>query len=353
MENVPKRTCKQKHQDRHREFIGEKVQNTLDRILEMRFDPTFDTNLTTSDTSNYEYVNKEWERYQIHLQTKATLLASIEAFSTIEHKITTVRTGETIPPANMIFEVMPTSSDFHPSFVSFMHTHNHGLINRVFTYPDQSSFEQQNPPIELSVSHREVSEDRANPETVWCTDGDETQIDFNVDENHVNLASSNYSDGSGEPEVVGESNRNEDLAVTTEDARKVFEILILNGYVGCATAANLSAALKIPLVAPKCKRKRHRNTRVQVHTLVDARLPQDVIDLENAKKPRALYRIGAYYHACNAINTPISYEWDILKYCVCSIMSFADLCRAFENEKFSRWYHQYYNTLRAGLKRYA
>lgn len=326
--NLPKTTCKQRHQDRQRIFIGEKVQGNLDKILEMRFDPTFTTDITISATSDYKLVNREWERYQLHLQTKATLLASIEGFSLLQDKIKPVPTGGVIPPTNMIFDDIPTAEDLHPSFVSIEHTHNNGLNNCVYSYPDQSSFEK------LTA----IAKTGGAP--FKPTAGNTVTLEDVVQEYQLdNLSEIFESPPSGK--------------VTPELLQHVGNLMITSGHLDCSTAATLSVAINLPLIAPICRRKRLRNMRVKVRTLVDDRLPQVVLDEEKKKKQRPTFAIGAYYNSCSAVNKKITYEWDILRFCPCAVLVFKDLCEAFKNETFSRWFYQYYAMLRTSLTRRA
>lgn len=327
--DLPRRTCKQRHQDRHRAFIGQKIQNGLDKILNMRFDPLFHTELTTSDLDNYKAIDEEWERYELYLQSKAVLTASIEGFALIEHKIVDVKQGEEIPPTNMIFDSIPTAENMHPSYVGFEHSHNGGLRNRVYSYPDQRSIDDRTAcePSSVPLISEEITTTlEAHPHGLEHADNSKSGLPA-MSLEHRQIPASVFK-------IVG-------------------DIMIHHGFLTCVLAATLSAALEIPLLQPICKRKRQRNTRVIVKTLVDDRLPLEIIDLENAKLPRPTYQIGSYYNSCSAVNGVTTLEWDILRYCPCAVLNFKDLCEAFRNQTFSRWFYLYYLMLRTSLKRHA
>lgn len=342
--NVPKTTCKQRHQDRQRAFIGAKMQSNLDKILEMRFDPTFTTDITTEALKDYRIVDSEWDRYQLHLQTKTTLLASIEGFSLLQDKIKSVSQGEEVPPANMIFVDIPTADSMHPSFVSMEHTHNSVLRNCVYSYPDQSSLDTLTAIIQHKGDepfNRTVETTQTGEEIYTLPHLDEVVIQHRVEPNE--------SLPSPEEDVPPMSQ----LIVTPQLLQHVGNVMVHSGHLNCTTAAALSAAIDLPLIAPICRRKRLRNMRVKVKTLVNDRLPQEVLDEEYAKKPRPIFATGAYYNACGAINKSTTLEWDILRLCPCAVLDFKDLCEAFKNQTFSKWFFQYYAMLRAALISYA
>lgn len=305
--SLPEGSKKQRHQDRHRKFISGKFQLDLSHIMEMRFDPMFTTTITSRDIDNQQFIQSEWARYQECLQVKAALLASVESFSTtIDAK--SVPPGE--PATTCVQEVIPVPDDVFPSFVRFSHTHDHGLENFVYGYPDQKSLDRR------------------------CEEVEPTEIAPIVE------------DFSGHREI-------ENRSISEELARQVCNIMSQFGYLDCDTAASASAALSFDIIEPVCRRKQTYNTEVKVHLLKDDLVPDKIMEEEEKSKGWPIYMIGSRRFVRHLLTTSTSptYFTKINKYCPCACLSFKDLCAAFKNRSFCRWYYLYYKSTRAALAR--